>query len=168
MDLAALADPERMFPEVPGFDAPTLLRAFAQRLVAQGTVRDPEDLYHRLWEREQLGSTGIGHGVAVPHCKLGKIDEVILALGKSADPIDFGAVDGKPVQLFFVVISPEKKPAAHLQCLSAISRWVQDEDNVQRLVAQTDAHSMYRVLQGDAAPETAADGASGAAPADPG
>lgn len=146
MRLSSLTAPELLFPEVPGFDPPGLLRSLAQRIAAAGAVESADLLYERLWEREQLGSTGIGRGVAVPHCKVARLDGVILAVAQGADPIEFGAVDGKPVQIFFVVVSPEKQPAAHLQCLAAISRWVQEADNVARLRAEATAAGMLRVL----------------------
>lgn len=147
MKLSSLAAPERVYPEVAGFDVATILRALARRLVDTSPIEaETEELYAKLWEREQLGSTGIGHGVAVPHCKMQRLDRVVLAIGRAVEPIDFAAVDGKPVQLFFTVVSPAKQPAAHLQCLAAISGWIKDEENVRRLLAAKSADEMVAVL----------------------
>ena len=148
MHLHTLVDRELIFPGVAAFDAATVLRAFADRIVASGRLSDADALFQALWEREQLGSTGIGQGVAVPHCKLTEVDDVLLAIGHVDKPIDFGAVDGQPVQLFFVVISPEATPAAHLQGLAAISRWVQESgDGVERLVALSDPDAIDAALR---------------------
>jgi nitrogen PTS system EIIA component len=143
MILDSLADPDLMFPDLPAYDVPSVLRAFARRIVEQGKIDDANQLYEALWEREQLGSTGIGHGVAVPHCKTRGLDKVLLAVGHVKTPIDFGAVDGRPVRLFFVVISPDAQPAAHLQCLAAISRWIKESGDVDRLVELADPQAMY-------------------------
>lgn len=156
MHLHTLADPELIFPDLPAFDVPTVLRAFADRIASAGRLGgDADSLYRALWEREQLGSTGIGQGVAVPHCKLGGIDEVLLAIGHVEKPIDFAAVDDRPVRLFFVVVSPESSPAAHLQGLAAISRWVQENpDGIETILSLSDPAEIYRELRPGASRES--------------
>ena len=114
MFLDSLADPELIFPDLPAFDVESLPRTFARRIVERrGAVHsglaDPDRVFDGLWEREKLGSTGIGNGIAVPHCKLTGLESVLLAVGHVKEGIDFGAMDGAPVRLFFVVISPEAK-----------------------------------------------------------
>ena len=121
MQLHSLTRSDLIFPNLPGNDARTLLRAFTERLEDGGVVKSANEVYEKLREREELGSTGIGNGVALPHCKLKGINQVVLAVATSAQGVDFGAVDGEPVRLFFMVLSPVKDPAAHLQSLAAIS-----------------------------------------------
>ncbi|MEM9593059.1 MAG: PTS sugar transporter subunit IIA [Acidobacteriota bacterium] len=144
--LATLVTPELVFPDLPGFDTPSVLKALAQRVVERGYYRSVDDLYGKLLEREELGSTGIGSGVAVPHCKVSALDGVVAAVGITAKAIDFGAVDGQPVRLFFLVISPERQPAAHLQCLAAISKWIQGNDPVNRLADLQEPAAIYAAL----------------------
>jgi len=146
MKLDSLTRPELIYPQLPGSDRQAVLHAFADRLEGQGVVADAGELYDRLWEREQLGSTGIGHGVAIPHCKMNGLDGVVLAVGITPKPIDFGAVDGKPVRLFFLVISPSHAPAAHLQCLAAISKWVKAEQHVRGLLDLDDPQTILARL----------------------
>lgn len=152
MDLSSLTRPELIYPEIPGVDAPTVLRAFADRMAVEIDGADAEDLYRKLLEREQLGSTGIGSGVAIPHCKMKGLDHPVLAVGICHRTIEFGAVDGEPVRLFFLVVSPQSAPAVHLQVLAAISKWVKQDRHVQRILSQGDQDAIYALLQDEHAP----------------
>lgn len=146
MRLPDLTSPELIFPDVPGKDAASVLRALARNVVATGSFSDSDELFSKLWEREQLGSTGIGHGVAVPHCRLERVERVIVSLGRNRRGVPFGAVDKKPVQLFFLVIAPENAAAAYLECLREISRLVKDEERVALMVAENDPARLFRLL----------------------
>lgn len=149
MNLGSLTHPQLVFPELAARDVSGVLRAFADRVAELGYVPDAERLYAKLLEREQLGSTGIGSGVAIPHCKMKGLDQAILAVGATRKPVDFGAVDGEPVRLFFLVVSPNDAPAVHLQALSAISKWVKADHHVDRILALHDRQAIYQLLQGE-------------------
>jgi len=149
MNLGSLTDPQLIFPDLPGETAEGVLHAFAVRVAARGLVDDAGPLEARLLEREQLGSTGIGAGVAVPHCKMKGLDRAVVAVGFKRPAVDFAAVDGEPVRLFFLVVSPDDAPAAHLQVLAAISRWVKGDKHVERLLGLSDRQQIYDFLQGE-------------------
>ena len=144
--LEALARPGLVFPRLAGTDRASVLRELAGLVAEAGVVRDGVELYERLQERERLGSTGIGSGVAVPHCKVKGLDEVVMALGVASHGIDFEAADGLPVRLFFVLLSPHKQPAAHLRSLAAISRWVQHAGRLEKLLACHDPEEILATL----------------------
>ena len=146
--LEALTTPGLIFPDLEAADAIGVLRELAARLAERAAVRDPEALFQRLWEREQLGSTAIGAGVAIPHCKLDHLDRVLMAVAVAPHGVDFRAADGAPVRLFFVVISPSRSPAEHLQSLAAISRWVKSGGDVEAVIASRDAEAIYRTIRG--------------------
>ena len=148
--LGTLTRPELIFPELPAGDASQVLRAFAERIAGRGLVRDPDELYQKLREREQLGSTGIGSGIAIPHCKLQGLGKGVVAIGLVPQGVDFGAVDGKPVRVFFLVISPSESPAEHLQILAAISRWVKAGQHAEKLLELHDPAAVYDYLQQEA------------------
>ncbi|HVS01301.1 MAG TPA: PTS sugar transporter subunit IIA [Thermoanaerobaculia bacterium] len=145
--LEALTEPQLIFPRLQGADAAAVLRELAERVAKGGSVRDPEALFERLWEREQLGSTGIGNGVAIPHCKLNALSRVLVAVGIAERGIDFGAVDDQPVRLFFLVVSPSKAPAEHLQSLAAISKWAKADHHVERILELQDPEAIYSLIQ---------------------
>ncbi len=147
MRLEALTDPKLIFADLPCFDRSNLLRTLAARIVDTGRLDNAEKLYNSLWEREQLGSTAIGDGVAVPHCKMSGLEQVIVGVALLRDGIDFGALDDKDVRLFFVVVSPEDQPAAHLQCLAAISKWIKVDQHVERIMKVRDPASILSLLR---------------------
>lgn len=153
MRLESLTRPELIFRYLPAQDRDSVLKAFAERLGGLGLIRSTEELFDKLLEREQLGSTGIGSGVAIPHCKLKGLERPVLAVGVVDRPgVDFGAVDGKPVRLFFLLVSPTEAPAEHLQVLAAISRWVKAGDHVAELLDSRDADEIYSLLRQEPAP----------------
>lgn len=147
--LSRLVRPELIFPELPGADAPTVLKALADRVAPHLPSTSPEDLYSKLVEREELGSTGIGAGVAIPHCKVGSLEEAVLAVGVVPVGVDFSAVDGQSVRLFFLLVSPERSPAAHLQALASISRWVKNDRHVERILDSPERQAIHRLLVQD-------------------
>ena len=145
--LEALTDPHLIFPGLAATDATGVLHEIAGRLAEAGVVADPEALFQRLWEREQLGSTAIGRSIAIPHCKLDGLEHVVLAVGLAPGGVDFGAADAQPVRLFFVVVSPSRSPAEHLQSLAAISRWVKSDGRVERLLGLRDPGEVLDLLR---------------------
>jgi PTS system nitrogen regulatory IIA component len=151
MGLQVLTRPGLIFPNIPGSDRVEVLTAFARNLATEGMIDDPDDLYQRIWEREQLGSTGVGAGVAIPHCKLEGLDEILVAVGTCASEIDFDSADGKPVKVLFLVVSPNDSPAEHLRCLATISKWVKSEYDPERMLGEDDPEAIYQLLEeGDA------------------
>ena len=147
MSLGALTRPDLVFPDLPATDSQGVLRALAGQVAAQRLVRNGEELFQRLWEREQLGSTGIGQGVAIPHCKLNGLPRGVVAVGLVPEGVAFGAADGQPVRVFFLVVSPAEVPAEHLQILAAISRWIRADQHAARLLTLRDPAAVYDLLQ---------------------
>ena len=147
MHLGALTKPDLIFVGLPGSDRSTVLKAMADGLASATVLSDPEAIYERLLEREDLGSTGIGAGVAIPHCKSEELDEVLVAIGISRRGVDFSADDHLPVRLFFLVVSPANKPADHLKSLSAISKWVKNRDRVDEILDMDDPEAIYGLLR---------------------
>lgn len=151
MRLSSLTRPDLIFPELPAADRSQVLHALAERIAERGVVPSAADLYEKLWEREQLGSTGIGGGIAIPHCKLKGLARGVVAIGLTPEGIGFGAVDGRPVSLFFLVISPSESPAEHLQILAALSRWIKADQHADRIRELRDPQAIYDFLQQEGA-----------------
>jgi PTS system nitrogen regulatory IIA component len=118
----ALIDPRLVFSGLAGSTREEVLRELAERLAFVGAIRDPAVLLDRLLERERLGSTGLGGGIAIPHCKLPGLPGVMVAMATTERPVDFGAGDGVHVSVVFLAASPPQAAAAHLQALARISR----------------------------------------------
>jgi len=96
-----------------------------------------------ILEREKLGSTGIGDGVAIPHGKMKGIYNIVCAFGRSKEGMAFDAVDRKPVHIFFLLLAPEDSASLHLKMLSRISKILRDPSFRKRLMELTDAHDIY-------------------------
>ena len=94
-----------------------------------------------------MGSTGLGSGLAIPHCKLREIDDVVLAVGVSRRGIDFGGADGQPVRLVFLVLSPTDAPALHLQALARISRVIRVPGVLERVSEAATAGEIAAALK---------------------
>jgi nitrogen PTS system EIIA component len=142
-----IARPELVFSDLEVADRGEALRALAERVAATGLVADADALYRALLEREQLGSTGIGRGAAIPHCKVKGLRQGVLAVGIAHPPVDFGTPDGEPVSVFFLVLSPDDDPADHLQTLARISRWVRADRHVETLLHLGDRAAIYEFLK---------------------
>lgn len=122
---AALSVEERLvFPRLAATTVEDALAEMAASLERAGVVGKAEDLARRLVEREAMGSTGLGNGLAIPHCKVRDLADVVVSIGISREGIDFHAADGNPVTLVFLVLSPADAPALHLQALARISRLI--------------------------------------------
>lgn len=129
VDLGPLIPRAKVVDGIPAADKAEALRALAEAVVADGDVPvDAGTLFCALCERERLGSTGLGDGLAIPHCRVPGLDGMRLLVGRLAEPVAFDARDGKPVGLFFVVVAPDAAHGDHLKVLSGISRLCRDPD----------------------------------------
>jgi PTS system nitrogen regulatory IIA component len=108
---------------------------------------DPDRLVQILLEREKLGSTGIGDGVAIPHGKVDSIDRLLASFGRSQKGVDFDSLDGKPTYLFFLLVAPENSAGIHLKALARISRLFKDGRFRHALMMAKDQEEIFRVIQ---------------------
>jgi mannitol/fructose-specific phosphotransferase system IIA component (Ntr-type) len=145
-------DPRLVFPALPGRTREEILEELSRRVAAQGAAPNAAELASRLLDRERLGCTGLGDGVAIPHCKLPGIDHVTVAVATTAEPVDFGAADGQPVRLIFLVVSPTQGAASHLQALARVSRFLRLPGIAQRLRDARSSEEIREILRdGEAA-----------------
>jgi PTS system nitrogen regulatory IIA component len=120
-----------------------LSEAVCRRLPALSPVR----LTAILMDREGLGSTGIGEGVAIPHGKIPGIDRLVAVFGRSRGGVQFASLDGKPARLFFLILAPENSAGMHLKALARISRLLKDPRFRERLLAAEGAEELSQVLR---------------------
>ncbi len=107
---------------------------------------DREGLLEVLLEREKLGSTGIGYGVAIPHARIKGVERVIVSMGMSKQGVDFQSMDNKPVHIFFLIIAPEQSSAVHLKVLSGISRLLKDAAFRNKLMKAESRDDIYNTI----------------------
>ncbi|MBE0598800.1 MAG: PTS sugar transporter subunit IIA [Desulfuromonadales bacterium] len=107
---------------------------------------DRQQVLGVLQERERLGSTGIGDGVAIPHGKLRHINNLLISFGRSRAGVDFDSMDGKPAHLFFLLIAPEESVGVHLKTLARISKLLKNPEVRQRLIHAGNSQELYRII----------------------
>lgn len=115
------------------------------KLAHEQTGLDERLVFDALMERERLGTTGVGKGVALPHTRLSGLDKIFCAFVKS-DPVQFDAVDGKPVDLIFLLLAPEESGADHLKALAKLSRILRDESAAEGLRKAKTADEIYALV----------------------
>jgi nitrogen PTS system EIIA component len=121
------------------------LQELAARAAAL-TARGEREILDILQQREKLGSTGVGNGIAIPHGKLPKLDRLFGLFARLDRPIDFEALDGQPVDLVFLLLAPESAGADHLKALARVARLLRDPDTAKKLRESRDADAIYAVL----------------------
>jgi len=117
--------------------------------------RDEREIFETLNQRERLGSTGVGSGIAIPHGKLAKMDKLFGMFARLEKPIDFESLDGEPVDLVFLLLAPEAAGADHLKALARVARLLRDPEVARKLRASRDAASIYAILTGTPATDAA-------------
>lgn len=146
MLLTELLVPERIKIPLVARTKDALLRELVELVGDMAPVRDKDEVLRAVQEREQVLSTGIGNGVAIPHGKSSSVAELVLAAGVAREGVDFEALDGRPVQLFFLLVGPESAAGQHVKTLSRISRLLRSESFRQRLVAAATPQQFYSIL----------------------
>ncbi|MBB6308477.1 PTS IIA-like nitrogen regulatory protein PtsN [Xanthobacter tagetidis] len=154
MPLADLIAPDAVFPMLRASSKKQALQELAQQAGAM-IDRDPRDILETLLQRERLGSTGVGNGIAIPHGKLAKLDKLVGLFARLEKPIDFEALDGQPVDLVFLLLAPEAAGADHLKALARVARMLRDPDTVEKLRATRDAKTIFTQLTATPASDAA-------------
>lgn len=146
MLLSELLPPSRIRIPLDGTTKDDLLRELVEVLHTDGEVGDAEAVLAAVRERESVLSTGIGNGVAIPHGKSPRAASLCMAAGVTRDPVEFDALDGRPVSLFFLLVGPESAAGDHVKALSRISRLVRSDSFRQRLAGASSPEEFHAVL----------------------
>ena len=124
-----------------------VLRELSEVICRRLPALSPDSLTTILMDREGLGSTGIGEGVAIPHGKIPGIDRLVAVFGRSRGGVQFASLDGKPARLFFLILAPENSAGMHLKALARISRLLKGPRVLERLLAAEGVEGLSRVLR---------------------
>lgn len=154
MDLSDLLVIDAVLPRLKSANKKQALQEMAAKAAAL-TGRDERDIFETLMQREKLGSTGVGHGVAIPHGKLVGLDRLVGVFALLDRPIDFDSLDGEPVDVMFLLLAPESAGADHLKALARIARVLRDDATAAKLRASDDAAAMYALLTENARSDAA-------------
>lgn len=123
-----------------------ILEVISQLVAPKLAGVSSEDVFDSLLQRERLGSTGIGLGIAIPHGRLSHASRPVAVLMTLATPIDFDAIDNQPVDIIFALLVPENEPEAHLKTLSEVAQRLDNRDVCRKLRAATNDEELYTVF----------------------
>ena len=115
-------------------------------LAGSSEITDVAELRQAVWQREKARTTGIGHGIAIPHGKISGCTSLCMAVGKTGQPIEFGAIDGKPVELIILLASPVDQTGPHIQVLAQISRMLTDDDFRAAVMQAQSPDQLYELI----------------------
>ncbi|WP_028574076.1 PTS sugar transporter subunit IIA [Desulfonatronovibrio hydrogenovorans] len=137
---------DQIIPELSSGSKNEILAELIAPLVQKYDFLSLDKVYDVLLTRENLGTTGIGEGVAIPHGKLDDLEEVLLVAGRSLRGVNFSALDHKPVHIFFMVLAPEKSAGKHLKILAYISRLLQDPTFKESFMRAQDREELWNLI----------------------
>jgi PTS system nitrogen regulatory IIA component len=146
MQLQSILTPGRTLNSVPGISKKRVIDFLAKHIADDHPALDEDKLFDALMAREKLGSTGLGGGIAIPHCRLNNCTESLGSLIKLQSPIEFDAIDDKPIDILFVLIVPEEATDEHLQILSTLARLFSQAELLKRLRESASDEELYATL----------------------
>jgi len=150
MKILDILDKRMIIPQLTSISKEGILRELVRVLARVEKQIDEERMMQVLLERESLGSTGIGEGVAIPHGKSKDVQRLLASFGRSLPGMDFQSMDGKPTHLFFLLVAPENSAGIHLKALAKISRLMKDQSFRRRLMEAKSAEEIYALFsEGD-------------------
>ncbi len=145
MEITEILTPERVVADLRATSKKQALQELA-RHAAKITGLNERAIFDVLLERERLGTTGVGNGIAIPHGKLNELDGLYGLFARVEKPVDFDAIDDDPVDLIFVLLAPEGAGADHLKALARVSRLLRDKNVCQKLRGSESNEALYSVL----------------------
>lgn len=147
MQLTDILTPDCIKLPLVGQDKRSAVDELVDLLADRGRIGDAAAVKQAIWQREQTRTTGIGHGLAIPHGKSGGCDRLVMAIGRPPGPIDYGSIDGRPVSLIFLLASPPDQTGPHIQVLAKISRLMTRADVRAAMLIATEAKAIYELIQ---------------------
>lgn len=146
MKITDLLNPAAIAPELQATGKNEALAELTDVMLKVEDHLDRQEVIRVLQERERLGSTGIGDGVAIPHGKLKDIKKLLISFGRSRSGVDFDSMDGKPAYLFFLLVAPEESVGVHLKTLARISKLLKNPSVRRRLMEAANEQDLYQII----------------------
>ena len=147
MKITDILSADMIIADLKGTTKPDVLSELAKTLTSKYKEISLRDLIAVLAERERLGSTAIGDGIAIPHGKLPKVTKILGTFGRHVQGVDFDSLDGGPSQLFFVLVAPEDSASLHLKALARVSRLLKESSFREHLLSAKDADELYKLIK---------------------
>ena len=146
MNLKKLLSEDTITLELKGVNKEEIIQEMIDLLVARGRIKDRDAALRAVMEREQKMSTGMQHGIAIPHGKTDSVDKLVTAMALKKEGVDFGSMDGKPSTIFIMTISSVSRTGPHIQFLSEISQVLNDPDKRERILLAQSTSEVMEIL----------------------
>lgn len=146
MKITELMDVDLVIPELNSKKKKDVLKEMVDCIVTKVPDINGNELLRVLLEREELGSTGIGDGIAIPHGKIKNIDKLVISCGRSIPGVDFQSMDGKPTHIIFLLVAPENSAGVHLKVLARISRLLKDSGFRKSIIEANSSKELYDII----------------------
>jgi nitrogen PTS system EIIA component len=145
MDISEILAPQAVFDGLKASNKKKLITEIAGHAAAVANL-NVNTVFETLWEREKLSSTGVGHGIAIPHARLGKLERIVGVFAHLDEAVDFESIDEAPVDLVFALLTPADAGADHLKALARVSRLMRNATFCEKLRAANDRAELYALL----------------------
>ncbi|HID32714.1 MAG TPA: PTS sugar transporter subunit IIA [bacterium (Candidatus Stahlbacteria)] len=149
LNLAQMISPDVIIPDLKAKDKMGAIREIANHLIDKGLIIDSDEFLKAIDNRENLESTGIGDGIAIPHARTDAVRELILTLAISKDGVDFEAVDGKPSNIIFMIVSPDSKKGEYIRVLAKLSRLIHQPGLKNRILSARSVDEIIDIIRGN-------------------
>ncbi len=146
MRILDLLTEDFIIPDLQASNKLEVLKEFSHLVGGLVSSLEEDDIFRVLLDRERLGSTGVGNGIAVPHAKMNSLQRPVLCFGRSLQGVDFDAVDGKPVHLFFVLLTPSTNSGLHIKILAKIAHLLKNDAVRKQLEEAKDREEIKRII----------------------
>jgi len=147
MKLTQYIRPECFLPAIQDRTREEALRTLVHAVAAKGYLRDEKDVYSRLMERENIQSTAVGNGIAIPHCFIDEVPDLIIAVARAPGGLDFDSFDGKPTQVVFLLMGNRQEHSLHLKALARIARLIKSTAFIERIRASVTVQDMVKAFE---------------------
>jgi len=147
MKLTQYIRPECFLPTVEDRTREGALRTIVHAAAAKGLIRDEKDVFNRLMERENIQSTAVGNGIAIPHCFIDEVPDLIIVVARAPGGLDFDSFDGKPTQVVFLLMGNRQEHSLHLKALARIARLIKSTAFIERIRASATVEDMVKAFE---------------------
>jgi mannitol/fructose-specific phosphotransferase system IIA component (Ntr-type) len=147
MKLTQYIRPECFLPSIQDHTREEALRTLVHAVAAKGYIRDEKDVYARLMERESIQSTAVGNGIAIPHCFIDEVPDLIIVVARAPGGLDFDSFDGRPTQVVFLLMGNRQEHSLHLKALARIARLIKSTAFIERIRASVTVEDMVKAFE---------------------
>ena len=147
MKLTQYIRPECFLVDLPEKGREDALRRIVHAVAVKGLIKDEKDVFARLMERENIQSTAVGNGIAIPHCFTDEVPDLIITVARSREGLEFDSFDGKPTQVVFLLMGNRQEHSLHLKALARIARLIKSTSFIDKIVASTTVQDMVQAFE---------------------